>query len=148
VKYQSHINVEWCNRLRSINYLFKYINIGLDYATLILEENLHVNDSIGIQNTANTNKIKTYLDCIYVSTIEVCWRIFQFEIHYREPAVEKLNFHLKNEKLVMSNDFEYLDNVLNQPNITKTKFIELMKANALYKEANELTYFDFPSKWV
>jgi hypothetical protein len=43
-------------------------------------------------------------------------------------------------------DSDYLDNVLNRPNITKTKFTEWIKANALYEEARELTYSDFPSK--
>jgi hypothetical protein len=81
-----------------------------------------------------------------VSAIEACWRIFQFEIHYREPAIERLNFHLENEQQVMFDDSDYLDNVLSQPNIRKTKFIEWMKTNALYEEARELTYSDFPSK--
>jgi hypothetical protein len=148
VKYQSHINVEWCNRSRSIKYLFKYINKGPDRATLILEENLHVDGSTGVQHVTNTDEIKAYLDCRYVSAIEACWRIFQFEIHYREPAVERLNFHLENEQPVMFDDSDYLDNVLSQPNIRKTKFTEWMKTNALYEQARELTYSDFPSKWV
>jgi hypothetical protein len=148
VKYQSHINVEWCNCSRSIKYLFKYINKGPDRATLILEENLHVDGSTVIQHVTDTDEIKAYLDCRYVSAIEACWRIFQFEIHYREPAVDRLNFHLENEQPVMFDDSDYLDNVLSQPNIRKTKFTEWMKTNALYEEARELTYSDFPSKWV
>jgi hypothetical protein len=114
----------------------------------MLEENLHVEGSSGIQHMTDTDEIKTYLDCRYVSAIEACWRIFQFEINYREPPVERLNFHLENEQPVMFDDSDHLDNVLNQPNIRKTKFTEWMKANALYEEARESTYSDFPSKWV
>jgi hypothetical protein len=148
VKYQSHINVEWCNRTRSIKYLFKYINKWPNRATLMLEEKLHVEGSSGIQHVTNTDEIETYLDCRYVSAIEACWRIFQFEINYRDPPVERLNFHLENEQPVMFDNSNHLDNVLNQSNIRKTKFTKLMKANALYEEARELAYSDFPSKWV
>jgi hypothetical protein len=72
VKYNSHINVEWCNRSRSIKYLFKYINKGLDRATLMLEENLHVEGSSEIQLVRDIDEIKAYLDCRCVSAIEAC----------------------------------------------------------------------------
>jgi hypothetical protein len=78
VKYQLHINVEWCKRSRSIKYLFKYLNKRPDCATLMLEENLHVNRTTRIQHV----------------TIS-----------------------------------DYLNNVLNHPNIKKTKFTKWMKAN-------------------
>ena len=82
VKFQAHINVKWCNRSRSIKYLFKYVTKGPDWATLILEENLHVDASTRMQNMTNTDEVKGYLNCRYVSAIEACWRIFEFEIHY------------------------------------------------------------------
>ena len=82
VKFQAHINVEWCNHSRSIKYLFKYITKGPDRATLILEENLHIDYSTGVQHMTDTNDVKTYLNCRYVSAIEECWRIFEFAIHH------------------------------------------------------------------
>ncbi|KAK4594131.1 hypothetical protein RGQ29_017994 [Quercus rubra] len=148
VKFQAHINVEWCNRSRSIKYLFKYITKGPDRATLILEENLHVDSSTGLQHMTDTDEVKTYLNCRYVSAIEACWRIFEFAIHHREPAVQRLSFHNEDEQPVLFEDTDYLNDVVDKPGIGKSKFTEWMKTNALYEEARELTYSEFPTKWV
>ncbi|KAM4099556.1 hypothetical protein ACJW30_05G000100 [Castanea mollissima] len=96
----------------------------------------------------DTDEVKTYLNCRYVSAIEACWRIFEFPIHHREPAVQRLNFHNEDEQPVVFEDIDYLNSVVNKPDIEKTKFTEWMKANALYEEARELTYSEYPTKWV
>ena len=111
VKFQAHINVEWCNRSRSIKYLFKYITKGPDRATLILEENLHVDSSTGVQHMTDINAVKTYLNCRYVSTIEACWRIFEFAIHHQELAVQRLSFHNEDEQPVVFEDTDYLNKI-------------------------------------
>nr|GEW00902.1 helicase [Tanacetum cinerariifolium] len=40
IKYQAHINVEWCNRSKAIKYLFKYLNKGSNRATFVIQENV------------------------------------------------------------------------------------------------------------
>ncbi|KAF7807311.1 uncharacterized protein G2W53_039472 [Senna tora] len=42
------------------------------------------------------DEIQQYYDCRYVSPCEAAWRIFGFDINYREPSVERLPFHLPN----------------------------------------------------
>ncbi|KAL6576859.1 hypothetical protein OROMI_011135 [Orobanche minor] len=66
MRYQSHINVDWCNQFRSIKYLFKYINKGNDRVTAtISQEN---NDAVGEQPVDET---QNYYNCRYVSPCEM-----------------------------------------------------------------------------
>ena len=146
VKYQSHINVEWCNRSRSIKYLFKYINKGSDRATIVLQENPLTNS--GDNSEIVVDETKEYLDCRYISASEACWRIFEFKIQYRNPAVERLNFHLEKKNTVTFPESINLRQLVQRLGIENTMFTEWMKANNSFEDARELTYTDFPTKWV
>ncbi|XP_062189934.1 uncharacterized protein LOC133892964 [Phragmites australis] len=140
VKFQAHINVEWCNMSRSIKYLFKYIHKGVDYVVGLLKEKGSSEDEI--------DEIKKYLEMRYISTTEACWRLFQFDLHYQDPPVERLNFHLENEQQVIFPDSTDIEKIVRKEGVKITKFTEWMETNKQYEEARELKYGDFPTKWV
>jgi hypothetical protein len=117
VKYQAHINVEWCNMSRSVKYLFKYIHKVLDYVVAVLKEK-------GLREN-QIDEIKRYLKMKYISTIEACWRIFQFDIHYQDPPLERLNFHLENEQP----DSIDIEKILIREGVKDTKFTKWMELN-------------------
>ncbi|GKD91311.1 DNA helicase PIF1, ATP-dependent [Tanacetum coccineum] len=106
-RYQSHINVEWCNQIGSIKYLFKYINKGPDRVTTAVDGE-------------EVDEIKDFYDCRYLSACEAAWRIYGFDIHYRTPPVERLPFHLQDEQSVIFDAIESIDYTLEKqryPNI-------------------------------
>lgn len=88
-----------------------------------------------------------YYDCRYLSACEAAWRIFSFDIHYREPSVERLNYHLEGEQSVMYEENECIEEVVNKPASRITKFLGWMEANKIYPEARVLTYNQFPLKF-
>ncbi|XP_075097192.1 uncharacterized protein LOC107807403 [Nicotiana tabacum] len=142
LKYDAHINVEWCNQSRSIKYLFKYVNKGHDRVTTAFSQSVHEEDSSAI------DEIKMYYDCQYISTCEAAWRIFKFPIQHREPSVERLSFHLPNEQTIIFSDDVPIDHVANRPSVKESKFLSWFEANNTYEEARELTYAEFPLKFV
>lgn len=149
VKFGAHINVEWCNRDRSLKYLFKYMNKGPDMALVMIEEaeaRCGGNTENGLEDTVD--EIASYLNCRYVSASEACWRIFAFEIQHKEPPVKRLAIHLQDEQEVIFKDHEPLDTVVERATTRKTTLIGWMEANKLYRDARDLTYTDFPTKWV
>ncbi|XP_062104396.1 uncharacterized protein LOC133815593 [Humulus lupulus] len=119
--------------------VYKRRNTGSDRTTATMES---------IDTAKEIDEIKTYLDCRYISATEACWRIFQFDIHYRQPAVERLPFHLPGEHTVIFEENKCVENVVCMPGIEKTKFTQWLEANKNYDDARELTYSDFPISWV
>lgn len=88
MKYEAHINTEWCNQSISIKYLFKYVNKGFDRIPIVIVPNNTGQDG-------NIDENKQYLDCRYVSPSEAYWRIFSYSIYGRKPVVERLFFHME-----------------------------------------------------
>ncbi|KAF8094778.1 hypothetical protein N665_0353s0009, partial [Sinapis alba] len=140
-KYQAHINVEWFCRTSAIKYMFKYITKGVDRATVLLEKN----DPGG---SDKTNEIENFLECRYISTCEGSWRLFAFPIHYNQPNVVKLPVHLPGKHVMVYNEGDNLSEVVSRENIEKTMLTAFFEACATYEEARELTYFEFPSRFV
>ncbi|XP_022003820.2 uncharacterized protein LOC110901291 [Helianthus annuus] len=121
-RYQAHINVEWCNQVGSIKYLFKYINKGPDKTTLRVVESDNQDD----QEPA-IDEINQYYDCRYISACESSWRIFSYDVHYRHPSVMRLPFHLPGQQNVIYGADDDIDNVLNKPSVASSIFLSWMK---------------------
>jgi hypothetical protein len=144
LKYQAHINMEWCNQCTSIKYLFKYINKGYDRITAAVSRPINNNK----KKNEECDEVKEYIDCRYVSPSEACWRIFSFPIHGRKPAVERLFYHLEGQNSVYFQDYENLDEVLLKPSVTESMFTSWFEANKIYPQGRDLTYGQFVSKFV
>ncbi|KAK9051315.1 hypothetical protein SSX86_027942 [Deinandra increscens subsp. villosa] len=142
-RYQAHINTEWCNQGNSIKYLFKYINKGPDRASVKFVAN-DEHDS----NGQPVDEVKAHFDCRYVSACEAAWRIQKFDVHYRTPSVFRLPFHLPGQQQVVFHEDDDMDEVMNKPSAASTKFNSWMECNKIYPEAKDLTYVEFPTKFV
>ena len=143
MKYQEHINFELCNKSNSIKYLFKYVNKGPDRVTVAVTQS-----SANPGNNEAIDEVKNYYDSRYLSTCEALWRIFAFDIHQKWPPVQRLNFHLPGEQLVVFKDSEWIDDVVRQSQEKLTMFEAWMEANKSYNEGKELTYAQFPTCFV
>ncbi|XP_071719496.1 uncharacterized protein [Rutidosis leptorrhynchoides] len=134
-KYQAHINVEWCNQVGAIKYLFKYIHKSNDRVTAgVCDE--------------DTDEIKQYYDCKYVSSCEAVWRILSFDINHRNPTVIRLAFHLPDQHSIIFDENDLIETVLDEPSVNTSQFLEWMKCNQVNEYARQLTYVEFPTKFV
>ena len=62
--------------------------------------------------------------------------------------MERLSFHLPNEQNVIFQDDDSIDSILNRPRLDRSMFLSWMECNKIYEEAKNLTYVDFPTKFV
>ena len=128
--------------------MYKYIHKGEDWATMVIESNSQRPCSSARGEHHIVDEIKEYTDCRYISTLESCWRIFDFKTNNRHPSIERLNLHLKDQQTVVFRDDSNLHSIINNPLTQRIMFTEWFEANRKHPSARELTYADFPSKWT
>ncbi|GFV41062.1 ATP-dependent DNA helicase [Trichonephila clavipes] len=128
--FKAHINVEYCNSVKSIKYIFKYVNKGSDMAVF------------GVGNVAAPlDKINQYQLGRYISSNEAVWRILSFPIHERHPTVIHLAVHLENGQRVYFTADNVRARALVPPTTTLTAFYSLCQDDLF---AKTLLYSEVP----
>ncbi|KIH47497.1 hypothetical protein ANCDUO_22443 [Ancylostoma duodenale] len=112
--FQAHINVEYCNSVKSIKYICKYVHKGSDMAVFRLE---------GENDT--TDEIMQYLLGRFINTNEGVWYILSFPIHERYPPVVHVSVHLENGQRVYFTADTAQERATHPPNTTLTAFFVL-----------------------
>jgi hypothetical protein len=145
-KYNCHINVEICASVEAVKYIHKYIYKGHDRTTIEVS---------AAQEGAGRDEIKEYIDSRYVSAIEGCWHLFEYNMHAEQPSVYRLPVHLPDQNLVYFNPDDDLNDVLDRDASRKTPLTAFFEANAQNKadptkmvKAQETLYQNFPQHFV
>jgi hypothetical protein len=118
---------------------------GHDCATV---EILHQSDNATEGNVVEADEIKKYFDCRYVSASEAAWRIFKFDMHEWFPAIERLQYHLPNQQMVLFDDDDDVQEVATRSAISRMMLTEWFKTNQESEAARSLTFDQFPQQWV
>ena len=128
--FNAHINVEFCNSVKSIKYILKYVNKGSDQAVFSVQG-----------NDRQLDEIENFQTGRYISTNEAVWRILNFPIHDRYPAVTHLDVHLENGQRVYFTAETAAQRAQQSPRTTLTAFFESCTTDPF---AETLLYCDLP----
>ncbi|GKE66628.1 hypothetical protein Tco_1520789 [Tanacetum coccineum] len=92
--FRAHINVEYCGWSMMIKYLFKYISKGVDPIRARITRPLGECPNATIEKK-KTDEIQNSVNARYICPHEAAQRIFSFDIHELNPAVQVLAVHLE-----------------------------------------------------
>ncbi|XP_050338246.1 uncharacterized protein LOC126764622 [Bactrocera neohumeralis] len=132
--FQSHINVEYCNSVKSIKNICKYVNKGSDMAVFEVPDADNRND-----------EITRYQMGRYVSSNEAIWRIFAFPLHERHPVVVHLAVHLENGQRVYFTTENIQQRAAQPLATTLTAFFRLCETDTFTRS---LLYTDVPQYYT
>ena len=92
-------------------YLFKYLTKCLDRIRAVIEDNICTEQSEQAIYK-ETNEIKNYINCRYITPYEAMWRLYEYSIHHRNPIVQWLTIHLPHMQNVTFYSNQHLNNII------------------------------------
>ena len=172
LKYNAHINVEICNSITAVKYLYKYVFKGHDKVSVIIQEdddNNQVQEALSPEarreNAAvHIDEVQDYVSSRYISCCEAMWRLSSYSMSSMDPNVVRLAIHLPNQQVItyLEGQEEEALAAENNTNLTayfiavKTEIdrplpdISISDNGVILPRATELTYSQFPTyyTWV
>ncbi|XP_023754994.1 uncharacterized protein LOC111903453 [Lactuca sativa] len=142
--YMAHINVEYYGWNMLIKYLFKYISKGVDRVHYTITNS---NSATNKNNQRHLNEIQNFLDGRFICSHEAAWKIFNFVIHDRNPAVQVLAVHLENKQNISFRDNAQLQNIIQNTYNSRTTLTEWLYNNNNDSRGRDLTYVDYLTKY-
>ncbi|GKD34061.1 DNA helicase [Tanacetum coccineum] len=129
-------------------YLFKYISKGTDRVVANITTPIGGTATTNITPNIHIDEIKNFVEARYIGPHEACWRILEFPIHYRDPAVQILAVHSENMQQIRFRSRERLQSIVDNPTKKKTTLTEWLDYNAHNTDGRHLTYLEFPSEYA
>ena len=105
LKFNSHINIEFCASIKCIQYLFKYLYKWFDCMeteTVIGTQGAQDSQEPGAVSAIKWDEIKQFQDNRYVSAPQAFWCMSKFPLTYRSQPIIRLAVHLRREQSVFS----------------------------------------------
>ena len=133
IKYDCHINTEFIGSFTTIKYVYKYVHKGFDVSTVGIEE---INDKDEVTRFINARTIDPY---------DSHWRISQYRIQERFPAVQKLAIHTEGQHTVI---FKEGMAAQAMEEVKDTTLMAFFKLNQEDEEARNYKYQDIPKYYT
>ncbi|KAK9055983.1 hypothetical protein SSX86_027070 [Deinandra increscens subsp. villosa] len=149
-RFHAHINVEYCGWSMLIKYLFKYISKGTDRIKYSVSAATGDSREASHEEAPIIDEVKNFVDGRFICSHEAAWRILNFHIHCRHPAVQALAVHLEGKQNVTFHDDNLLEQVIDNHFSSKTTLTEWLRSNRMDPAGRHLRYIDYLSeyKWV
>ncbi|XP_076882480.1 uncharacterized protein LOC143530957 [Bidens hawaiensis] len=148
LRYMAHINVEYCGWSMLIKYLFKYISKGADRIQYTITKTPAPTNPTQHDDLSRLNEIQNFVDGRFICPHEASWRIFNFLIHDRHPAVQTLAVHLENMQNITFRDNDLLDNVVGNSFNRRTTLTEWIRNNQFDERGRHLRYVDYLTEYT
>ncbi|KAK9063108.1 hypothetical protein SSX86_016978 [Deinandra increscens subsp. villosa] len=143
LRFHAHINVEHCGWSMMIKYLFKYISKGPDRVRYSVTSKPDAANASSSSSVEVIDEIQNFIDGRFICPHEASWRILNFPIHHRDPAVQVLCVHLPGQQNITFRDRNSLTDVVGNPMSRKTTLTEWLSNNIRHPEGRHLRYVDY-----
>ena len=94
------------------------------------------------------DEIKTFLDGRYICGVEAAHRIYGFDVHHRTISVQRLPYHLPQQKSCTFSSKDRLADVVKHWSIRKSKLEAFFDLNTVDKTARKYCYSQIPQFYV